>query len=158
MQALQGEEVTAWGGKKNATTKKTTQKKSQKTTQKKSATTQKKKSQKVTPQIRRTYPANKSYKESSQKKSQKIVAEILPGDLVSVERVELGIYQQDYTGSILGVVMKVDNIGNVTTNWTANTSDLPEWDLPECAHYMTNQRHCIRFKVLSRKCEWKVAS
>ena len=144
---------TGWGGKKKA--ENTTKKSSQKiVAQKKAATPQKKKSQKVTPKSQRTYPANRS----SQKKRQKIVAEILPGDLVSVERIELDKFKQDYTGSVLGVVMKIDNIGRVTTNWTANTSDLFDWDMPESNYYMTNQRRAFRFKVLSRSVEWAEAT
>jgi hypothetical protein len=155
---------TTWSGKKNnaptnKTTKKTTQKKSQKTTQKKSApAAQKKKSQKVTPKSQRTYPANKTYKESSQKKSQKVIAEILPGDLVSVEEIELDKVTTDYTGKTLGIVMKVNQYGKVTVNWTVDQSGLPEWDMPFTDHYQTGQRRTYRFKVLSRKCEWaKVA-
>ena len=148
---------TAWGGKKKSAN--TTKKSSQKiVAQKKAATPQKKKSQKVTPKSQRTYPANKRVGKSSQKKRQKIVAEILPGDLVSVERIELDKFKQDYTGSILGVVMKIDNIGRVTTNWTANTSDLFDWDMPESNYYMTNQRRAFRFKVLSRSVEWAEAT
>jgi hypothetical protein len=82
----------------------------------------------------------------------------LPGDLVSVERIELDKFKQDYTGSILGVVMKIDNIGRVTTNWTANTSDLFDWDMPESNYYLTNQRRAFRFKVLSRSVEWEETS
>ena len=151
---------TAWGGKKkNATTKKTTQKKSQKTTaQKIPAPTQKKKSQKVTPRHKRTYPANKTYKESSQKKREKIVAEILPGDLVSVEEIQLDKVTHDYTGSILGIVMKTDQFGKTYVNWTANTTSLPDWDMPFANHYQGGQRRHYRFKVLSRSVEWGKAS
>jgi len=151
---------TAWGGKKkNATTKKTTQKKSQKTTaQKKSATTQKKKSQKVTPKSQRTYPLNKTVQKKAQKKRQKIVAEILPGDLVSIERIELDTFKEDYTGRILGIVMSVTGSGRVNVNWTANTSNLESWDLPFTNHYATDYRHVLRFKVLSRSVEWEEAA
>ena len=148
---------TAWGGKKKAAS--TTKKSSQKTTaQKKAATPKKKKPQKVTPKSQRTYPLNKSSQESSQKKSQKIVAEILPGDLVTVEEIEFDKITNDFTGSILGVVMKVDQHGRVETNWTANTSNLPEWDVPHLNHYMAGQRRAYRFKVLSRKAEWTKAA
>ena len=157
-----------WGGKKKSAT-------SKKTTQKKSATrAEKKKTQKVTPKNQRTYPANKSthkkaatssqkivtksYKKSSQKKPQKIVAEILPGDLVSVEGVVLGEIHTDYTGSILGVVMKVDKYGAVEVNWTANTSELPAWDMPFTNHYTGGSGYSYRFKVLSRSIEWTVAA
>jgi len=148
---------TAWGGKKKSAS--TTKKSSQKiVAQKKAATPQKKKSQKVTPKSQRTYPANKTYKESSQKKRQKIVAEILPGDLVSVEEIELDKVTHDYTGSILGIVMKTDQFGKTYVNWTANTSSLPEWDMPFANHYQGGQKRHYRFKVLSRKAEWAVAT
>jgi len=155
---------TAWGGKKkNATTKKTTPKKSQKTTpkivaQKKPATTQKKKSQKVTPKNQRTYPLNKRVRKSSQKKPQKIVAEILPGDLVSIERIELDTFKEDYTGKVLGIVMSVTPEGRVNINWTANTSNLQSYDLPFTNWYSTASRHVLRFKVLSRSVEWAEAA
>ena len=151
---------TAWGGKKkNATTKKTTQKNPQKTTaQKKSATTQKKKSQKVTPKRQRTYPLNKTVKKKPQKKRQKIVAEILPGDLVSIERIELDQFKEDYTGKVLGIVMSITPDGRVNVNWTANTSNLESYDLPFTNHYSTVSRHVLRFKVLSRSVEWAEAS
>jgi len=147
---------TAWGGKKKGAS--TTKKSSQKTTaQKKAATPKKKKPQKVTPKSQRTYPASKKSQKSSQKKSQKIVAEILPGDLVTVEEIEFDKITNDFTGSILGVVMK-NTTGAVVVNWTANTSDLPEWDMPYTDTYHTGRRRHYRFKVLSRKVEWtKVA-
>ena len=147
---------TAWGGKK------------------KSASPKKKKSQKVvaqarpqmvTPKSQRNYPLNPQgstvggpSKKKSKKKLQKIVAEILPGDLVTVEELEFENITNDYTGNILGIVMKVDNLGRVTTNWTANTSDLSDWDLPALNHYSSNNRRLYRFKVLSRKTEWAKAT
>jgi len=144
---------TTWGGKKKSAN--TTKKSSQKiVAQKKAATTQKKKSQKVTPKSQRTYPANRS----SQKKRQKITAEILPGDLVSVEEIEFDKITHDYTGSILGVVMKADDFGEVKVNWTANTSSLPEWDMPFTDTYQSGLRRHYRFKVLSRSVEWEEAS
>jgi len=151
---------TTWGGKKkNATTKKTTQKNPQKTTaQKKSPTTQKKKSQKVTPKNQRTYPLNKRVGKKPQKKRQKIVAEILPGDLVSIERIELDTFKEDYTGKVLGIVMSVTKDGRVNVNWTANTSNLESYDLPFTNHYSTVSRHVLRIKVLSRNVEWAEAA
>jgi hypothetical protein len=145
---------TGWGGKKKA--ENTTKKSSQKiVAQKKAATPKKKKSQKVqSPKSQRTYPANRS----SQKKSQKIVAEILPGDLVTVEEIEFDKVTTDFTGSILGVVMKVDQHGRVETNWTADTSRLPEWELPALDHYSSNNRRLYRLKVLSRKATWSLAT
>ena len=93
------------------------------------------------------------------KSSQKIVAEILPGDLVTVEEIVREKVTEDFTGKILGVVMSAYKHGIVTTNWTANTSDLPEWDLPGLDHYIGGSAlRAYRFKVLSRKCEWKEAS
>jgi len=155
---------TAWGGKKKAATpkKKTSQKVA---AQKTKAARQKNLQRKVTPKSQRTYPLNPGgstlggpAKKSSQKKRQKIVAEILPGDLVSVEEIEFDKITHDYTGSILGIVMKATDFGEVTINWTANTSSLPEWDMPFTDHYMAGQRRAYRFKVLSRKCEWAAAT
>ena len=148
---------TAWAGKKKSgnTTKKSSQKI---VAQKIPAPTQKKKSQKVTPKSQRTYPLNKKPQKSSQKKHQKIVAEILPGDLVTVEEICFDNVTTDYTGSILGIVMKADDFGAVKVNWTANTSDLPEWDMPFTDHYNGGLRRHYRFKVLSRKCEWTKAT
>jgi len=156
---------TAWSGKKKAASPK--KKTSQKIAAQKPATNPKgstlggpvkKKSQKVTPKSKRTYPANKSPQKKAEKKLQKIVAKILPGDLVTVEEIEFDKVTIDFTGSILGVVMKVDHHGKATTNWTANTSDLPEWDLPHLDHYKEGRRRLYRFKVLSRKCEWSKAA
>jgi len=148
---------TAWGGKKKAAN--TTKKSSQKiVAQKKAATPKKKKSQKVTPKSQRTYPLNKSSQKSSQKKYQKITAEILPGDLVSIEEIEFDKVTHDFTGSILGIVMKTDDFGAVEVNWTANTSSLPEWDMPFTDHYQGGLRRAYRIKVLSRKTEWAAAA
>ena len=149
---------TGWGryGNKSA---KETKKSSQKiVAQKKSPTTQKKKSQKVTPKNQRTYPLNKRVEKKSQKKTQKIVAEILPGDLVSIERIELDTFKEDYTGKVLGIVMSVTRDGRVNVNWTANTSNLESFDLPFTNHYSTVSRHVLRFKVLSRSVEWAEAA
>ena len=133
----------AWAGKKKAASPK--KKSSQKVAAKKSIQ-------------RQRNPQKKVMKRSSQKKSQKIVAEILPGDLVTVEEIELDKVTTDYTGKALGIVMKVDQYGKVDVNWTANTSGLEDWDMPFTDHYMAGQRRTYRFKVLSRKTEWaKVA-
>ena len=152
---------TAWGGKKKSAN--TTKKSSQKiVAQKKAATPKKKKSQKVTPKNQRTYPLNKKPQKRAQKKpqksSKKIVAEILPGDLVTAELIHCDVFKQDMTGSILGVVMSVDKYGRVKTNWTANTSSVPEWELPNTDHYHVHMANHYRFKVLSRPVEWKEAS
>ena len=151
---------TAWGGKKKSAN--TTKKSSPKSTtppsleaaRKKAAAGHKKKSQKVTPKSQRTYPVNKS----SEKKLQKIVAEIVPGDLVTVEEIEFDKVTTDYTGKVLGIVMKVDSHGRVEVNWTVDNSGLPEWDLPALNHYKEGRRRLYRFKVLSRKCDWAKAA
>ena len=150
---------TAWAGKKKAPSpkQKTAQKIAAHAAQKGKAASQKK-SQKVTPKSQRTYPLNKTTQKKSPKKYQKITAEILPGDLVSVEEIEFDKITHDYTGSILGIVMKADDFGAVEVNWTANTSSLPEWDMPFTDHYKGGQRRTYRFKVLSRPVEWKTAS
>ena len=148
---------TTWGGKKkNATTQKTTQKKSQK----KSATTQKKKSQKVTPKNQRTYPLNAkgstvggSVKKKSQKK---FVAEILPGDLVTVEEISSQQIINDFTGSILGIVTSVDS-DRVQVDWTANTTTIEPYMLPCWTCYYPGTTRDYRFKVLSRKVEYAIA-
>ena len=150
---------TTWGNKKNATPKKAAKKKPAKiVAEKKSATTQKKKSQKVTPKHKRTYPLNKRVEKKAQKKLQKIVAEILPGDLVTVEEVIREKVTEDFTGKILGIVMSADKHGRVTTNWTANTSELEEWLLPRDNNYRVEVSAYYRFKVLSRKAEWVKAT
>ncbi|MCP4801122.1 MAG: hypothetical protein GY893_14365 [bacterium] len=153
---------TAWGGKKKSAN--TTKKSSQKTTAQNIGPRElrdqarQKKSQKVTPKSQRTYPLNKTVQKKAQKKRQKIVAEILPGDLVSIERIELDTFKEDYTGRILGIVMSVTKEGRVNVNWTANTSNLESWDLPFTNHYATDYRHVLRFKVLSRNVEWAEAA
>ena len=139
---------TAWGGKKKAASPKKTS--SQKIAAQKTKTARQKNLQRK--------PQKKSSQKSSQKKSQKIVAEILPGDLVSVEEIEFDKITHDFTGSILGVVMKADDFGAVEVNWTANTSSLPDYDMPFTDHYKAGQRRTYRFKVLSRPVEWKAAS
>ena len=172
---------TTWGGKKNATnisSPATGQDQKGKVVKKAAKSSQKKpprNPKQSPPKSQRTYPANKRIKKKLQKvvgaghppyyphkkSSQKIVAEILPGDLVTVEEVVRDKVTQDFTGSILGVVMKVDQHGRVTTNWTADTSRLAEWDLPALNHYSNSSSgtsRAYRFKVLSRKAEWKVAS
>jgi uncharacterized Zn finger protein (UPF0148 family) len=135
---------TAWAGKKKAGAKK------------------KKSSQKIaaqkTKKSRQKNLQRKPQKKSSQKKSQKIVAEILPGDLVTVEQLRLRKLTHDYTGSVLGIVRKVDQFGKVDVNWTANTSNIHEWEMPFTNHYMDDCREIMRFKVLSRKVEWAQAN
>jgi uncharacterized Zn finger protein (UPF0148 family) len=160
---------TAWAGKKKAASPK--KKSSQKIAAQKTKAARQKNLQRVpppsvTPKSQRTYPLNKKPQKSSQKKPQKssqkkhqkIVAEILPGDLVTVEEIEFDKVTHDYTGAILGIVMKADDFGAVEVNWTANTSSLPEWDMPFTDHYKGGQRRTYRFKVLSRPVEWAVAA
>ena len=152
---------TAWAGKKKAASPK--KKSSVKAAAAKTKAARQKNLQRVpppsvTPKSQRTYPLNKKPQKSSQKKYQKITAEILPGDLVSVEEIEFDKITHDYTGSILGVVMKADDFGEVKVNWTANTSSLPEWDMPFTDHYKAGLRRHYRFKVLSRPVEWTVAT
>ena len=141
----------AWSGKKKAATPK--KKSSQKITA--SAV---KKAAKNPPRKAVKKSSQKVATKSSQKSSQKIVAEILPGDLVTAEEIDKDIFKRDYTGSILGIIMKVDRWGRVTVNWTANTSDVPEWDLPHTNHYHTDNPRHYRFKVLSRSVEWEPAA
>ena len=140
---------TAWAGKKKAASPK------KKKSQKKAATAAPPKTSRK-PQKKKA--ARNPQRKAARKSSQKITAEILPGDLVTVEEIELDKVTTDYTGKVLGIVMKVDQYGKVTVNWTVDNSGLPEWDMPFTDHYSTGQRRTYRFKVLSRKCEWaKVA-
>jgi hypothetical protein len=88
---------------------------------------------------------------------QRFSQEILPGDLVTIEEYEEGKVTTDYTGTVLGIVQKVENRA-VTTVWTANTAQVPVWLLPLTNEYEANALKGYRFKVLSRKVEWvKVA-
>ena len=139
---------TAWAGKKKAakTKKKTSQKKVTASTVKKAARN----------------PSRKAPRKSSQKKGQKnlqrFTQEILPGDLVTIEKHEGTKLLQDLTGSILGIVQYVSKLGSVKTVWTANSVDLPEWLLPTHNGYVADAIPSYRFKVLSRQVEWvKVA-
>jgi hypothetical protein len=135
---------TKWGGKK------------------KSATTQKKKPQKSSQKsaAQKTKAARqKNLQRKPQRKSaQKFAAKILPGDLVTVEQMIEGKVTTDFTGSILGVVMTVEPGGYVKTNWTANTSSLPEWELPYDNKYSDRVHTVNRFKVLSRPVEYALVS
>ncbi len=139
---------TAWAGKKKAGAKK--KKSSQKVAAQKTKAARQKNLQRK--------PQKKSSQKVARKSSKKIVAEILPGDLVTVEVITLQELTHDYTGSILGIVMKVDQFGKVNVNWTANTSNIHEWEMPFTNHYIDDCRQTHRFKVLSRDVEWvKVA-
>ena len=147
---------TGWGGKKkNETTKKTTQKKPQKTTAKKSATTTKKKSQKVTPKHKRTYPLDKRVKKKAQKKFR---ANILPGDLVTVEEILGDKVRENFTGKILGIVHSTGR-DSVKVTWSANSTKIEEYLLPQWnCYYTSNAVVEYRFKVLSRKEEYVIVS
>ena len=137
---------TAWAGKKKA------------------ASPKKKSSQKITASAVKKAaknPRRKAVKKSSQKKGkrnlQRFSQEILPGDLVTIEEHEAGKVMTDYTGTVLGIVQKVENRA-VTTVWTANTAQVPEWLLPLTNEYEAGALKSYRYKVLSRKVEWvKVA-
>jgi uncharacterized Zn finger protein (UPF0148 family) len=161
---------TTWAGKKKAAS--TTKKSSQKiVAQKKSAATPKKKSQKVTPKSQRTYPLNKSSQRKGRRNLQRFSQEILPGDLVTIEEFIGDKVVTDYTGSVLGIVQKVVPRKHaqhdapslqgaaITTVWTANTAQVPEWLLPQTNEYEVGASKSYRYKVLSRKVEWtKMAS
>ncbi len=152
---------TAWGGKK------------------KSATTQKKKSQNIgprelrdqarqkksqkKPQVivakgaakkQRTYPLNKRVENSSQKKAQKFAAEILPGDLVTIQEIIAGKMTQDFTGSVLGIVQETEDHGYVKVHWSANTTEVEDYMLPSSNCYYMGNAIDYRLKVLSRPVEY----
>ena len=124
---------------------------------KKSENNTKKKSQKIVA----GNPPQKKSKKTVAKKSQKFVAKILPGDLVTVE--EYGRDDKNvigFEGSVLGIVTQIYEEGTVTVNWTANTSNLLEWQLPWMASYTVDSGPVQaaagrRLKVLSRKVEWE---
>ncbi len=152
---------TNWGGKKKAanTTKKTAQnigprELRDQARQKKSATTQKKKSQRVTPKRQRTYPLNKRVENSSQKKAQKFAAEILPGDLVTIQEIIAGKMTQDFTGSVLGIVQETQDHGYVKVHWSANTTEVEDYMLPSSNCYYMGNAIDYRLKVLSRPVEY----
>lgn len=147
---------TNWSGNKKKTTQKTSQKSSQKIRAQK--TTQKS-SQKIAPKNPPRNPQRKSAKKSS---AETWSLDLQPGDLVTVvETNKDNEVTKDYTGSILGVVVSVESespFGGriVKTQWTANTSALQEWQLPNNAivsrfAYSGTQ---TRFKVISRKVNW----
>ena len=139
---------TTWGNKKNATTKKTAQKKSQKIAAKKS--------QKKAPNIMVGRVANKR-----KKIAEKIfTAEILPGDLVTVEEIQGEKVTENFTGKILGIVKSVkDNA--VDVDWTANTSTLEDWALPRWRTVVVPKNSMItdyRIKVLSREVKYTIVT
>ena len=144
---------TTWGNKKkNATTKKTTQKKPQKIAAKKS--------QKKAPNImvgRVEVRAPRSPKKTAEKI---FTAEILPGDLVTVEEIQGEKVTKNFTGKILGIVKSVkDNA--VDVDWTANTSTLEEWALPRWRTVIVPKKSMItdyRIKVLSREVKYTMVT
>jgi len=138
---------TAWAGKKKSGAKKkiSYQKVIAKSSRKKTA-------QKMTQSA-----AKKSSQRKGRRNLQRFSQEILPGDLVTVEEFLGDKVTTDYTGTVLGIVQKVEG-RSVTTVWTANTAQVPEWLLPLTNEYEANALKGYRFKVLSRKVEWtKVA-
>ena len=142
---------TNWSGKKKkaaSTTKKSSQKitagKPQKKSQKKSAGKK-----------QRNYPLNKN---PSQKKAQKFAAEILPGDLVTIQEIVSGKMTQDFTGSVLGIVREVADHGYVKVHWSANTTTVAEYMLPRSNCYYMSDALDYRFKVLSRPVEYAKVS
>jgi len=152
---------TTWGGKKkNATTKKVTQKKPAKIAAKKSPATKKKKPEilvgQVTPKHKRTYPLNKDRAIKVQKK---FAAKILPGDLVTVEEIQGEKVTDNFTGKILGIVMKVMD-DTVEVNWTANNSHVEQYMLPRWNSYYIASGTVVdyRFKVLSREVKYAIVS
>jgi ribosomal protein L21E len=138
---------TAWAGKKKS------QKVPPATLKKKAARNR----QKVTPKSHRKYPLDKKSQKKGRRNLQRFSQEILPGDLVTIEEFVGGEVTTDYTGTVLGIVQKVENRA-VTTVWTANTAQVPEWLLPLTNEYEAGALKSYRYKVLSRKVEWvKVA-
>ena len=138
---------TTWGGKKKAAS--TTKKSSQKITAGKS--------QKIGPRQRRDQARQRNYplnKNPSQKKVQKFEAEILPGDLVTIQEIIAGKMTQDYTGSVLGIVREVEEHGYVKVHWTANTTSVDEYMLPRSNCYFMSDVIDYRLKVLSRPVEY----
>ena len=151
---------TKWGGKKKSATtqKKKPQKSSQKIAAQKTKAPSQKKSQKVTPKSHRKYPRNKRVENSSQKKAQKFAAEILPGDLVTIQEIIAGEMTQDFTGSVLGIVQWAQETGYVKVHWTANTTEVEDYMLPTTNCYYMGNAVDYRLKVLSRPVEYALVS
>ena len=151
---------TKWGGKKKSATtqKKKPQKSSQKIAAQKTKAASQKKSQKVTPKSHRKYPRNKRVENSSQKKAQKFAAEILPGDLVTIQEIIAGEMTQDFTGSVLGIVQWAQETGYVKVHWTANTTEVEDYMLPTTNCYYMGNAVDYRLKVLSRPVEYALVS
>ena len=175
---------TTWSGSKNAATNKTTKKVTQKTTRKKNATnanspttgqgqkgkvvkkaaksSQKKSAsnpKQSTAKRQRTYPLNKRVARSVNKKPQKkLQADILPGDLVTVEEILGDKVRENFTGKVLGIVQSI-GMDSVKVTWTANTSGIEEYLLPQWRCYHISETVVdYRFKVLSRKVEYAIVT
>ena len=143
---------TTWGSKKKSanTTKKSSQKKPQKIAAKKS--------QKKAPNIM-VGKVESRKRRTSQKIAEKIfTAEILPGDLVTVEEIQGEKVTENFTGKILGIVTKaMDDTVNV--DWTVNNSHVEQYMLPRWnSYYVSGNVADYRFKVLSRKLEYKIVA
>ena len=142
---------TNWSSNKKKSSQKNPQKSSQKI-----------RAQKTTQKIAPKNPSRNLQRKSAKKSSlEKWSINLQPGDLVTVEETNKdNEVTKDYTGSILGVVVSVneDSYGNalVSTQWTANTSSLQEWQLPNNAvmHRYAYSGSSTRFKVISRKVNW----
>ena len=149
---------TAWGGKKKSqnTTKKTAQKIAAHAAQKGKAASQKK-SKTITPKHKRTYPLNKVVARSVDKKpKKKLQADILPGDLVTIEEILGEKVKENFTGKVLGIVASIGK-DSVKVTWTANTTNIDEYMLPQWKCYYVNDAIVdYRFKVLSRKVDYVV--
>jgi|APSaa5957512576_1039674.scaffolds.fasta_scaffold56860_2 uncharacterized Zn finger protein (UPF0148 family) len=128
-----------WSGK----AKKKSQKKSQKTAQKSSETVAQKKSP-------------RTYNKKSQKTAAIYSLDIKPGDLVTMELYNPHTEKvtENYEGKVLGIATEVHG-DNVKTMWTSNTSTMSEHYLPSSRRFQTHRNAVRRFKVLSRKVEWK---
>ena len=147
-----------WGGKKKSqnTTKKTAQKIAAHAAQKGKAASQKK-SKTITPKHKRTYPLNKVVARSVDKKpKKKLQADILRGDLVTIEEILGEKVRENFTGKVLGIVASI-GIDSVKVTWTANTTNIDEYMLPQWKCYYVNDAIVdYRFKVLSRKVDYVV--
>jgi hypothetical protein len=146
---------TKWSSNKTKSTQKTPQKTTQKIRAQK--TTQKS-SPKITP---KNPPTNLQSKSTNKSSFETWSLNLQPGDLVTVEEInENNEVTKDYTHSILGIIVSVnphtDGTIRVITQWTANTSTLPQWQLPTSSiqHRYTYDYACTRFKVISRKVNW----
>ena len=144
---------TTWGNKKKSATQKTAQKTTKKTTQKKAP---KKASNIIVGRV-----ASNKKRRTSKKTAEKIfTADILPGDLVTVEEIQGEKVTENFTGKILGIVKGVkDNV--VDVDWTANTSKVQDWCLPRWKTLIIPKNTSTidyRFKVLSREVKYTMVT